>query len=251
VYKSLKNAWAKDLDSFKLANPVGSPTKMAFRGLFAPAYHTAFNPVNIKNGFRIAGIYPVGHTAVNQEAVAPSRVRAENLDSSSPAGLVKPPSSKIMENIDSILSLPKCSEVNIDRYRGINDPKAKFLTPFPERKLRERPKKKLMQTTIQIQASPPHRVLSRFVAYFMVLIQMMWHLVTVLSGFRESFVVDNGMSSVRILEILHSSCVLNTTSVWNLRHMTIVTRKCMKFTVGNTEVQLTSSWRLIFMSNEE
>jgi hypothetical protein len=75
VYKSLKNAWAKELDRFKRANPVGSPTRMDFCGLFAPEYHTAFNPVTI-NGFRKAGIYPMSLTAVNQEAVAPSRVHA-------------------------------------------------------------------------------------------------------------------------------------------------------------------------------
>jgi hypothetical protein len=104
VYKSLKNAWAKEVDRFKRANPVGSPTRMNFGGLFAPAYHTAFNPVNIRNGFRKADIYPMSRTAVNQEAAAPFRVHAETIDSLSPKGLLKPPSSKIMENIDSILS---------------------------------------------------------------------------------------------------------------------------------------------------
>jgi hypothetical protein len=76
-----------------------------------------------------------------------------------------------------------------------------------------------MQTTIQIQASLPHQVLSqmrRFVAHATVLIQVMWHLVTVLTGFSACFVVDGGMSSVYILEILHSSCVLSATSMWNL-----------------------------------
>jgi hypothetical protein len=107
-----------------------------------------------------------------------------------------------------------------------------------------------MQTTLQIQASLPHQVPSqmrRFVAYAMVLIQMMWQLVTVLSGFSACFVVDGGMSSVYLLDILHSSCVLNAISMWNLCQMTMVTRKCMKCTVGNTEVQLTSPWHLIFI----
>jgi hypothetical protein len=35
VYKSLKSAWAKELDRFKRANPVGSPTRMDFCDLFA------------------------------------------------------------------------------------------------------------------------------------------------------------------------------------------------------------------------
>jgi hypothetical protein len=83
------------------------------------------------------------------------------------------------------------------------------------------------------------------VAYVMVLIQMMWQLVTVLTGFSACFVVDGGMSSVQILEILHSSCVMNATSLWNLCQMTIVIRKCMMY-VGNTEVKL-SSWQLIFI----
>jgi hypothetical protein len=107
VYKSLKNVWDKELDRFSRANPVGSPTRMDFCGLFAPAYHTAFNPVNIRNGFCKAGIYPMSRTAVNQEAVVPSRVHAETIDCLSPKGLLKPSSSMIMENIDSILSLPK------------------------------------------------------------------------------------------------------------------------------------------------
>jgi hypothetical protein len=97
VYKSLKNARAKELGRFKRANLVGSPTRMDFCGLFAPEYHTAFNPVSIKNGFRKAGIYLMGRTAVNQEAVASSRVCAETLDSLGPKGLLKPPSSKIMK----------------------------------------------------------------------------------------------------------------------------------------------------------
>jgi hypothetical protein len=61
VYKSLRNVWAKELGHFTRANLVGSPTRMDFCGLFAPAYHTAFNPVNIRNGFRKAGIYPELH----------------------------------------------------------------------------------------------------------------------------------------------------------------------------------------------
>jgi hypothetical protein len=83
----------------------------------------------------------MSRTAVNQEAVVSSRVHAETIDSLSPKGLLKPPSSNIMENIDSILSLPKGSEVNVGRRRRIHDPKAKVLTPLPGRKLRGRPKK--------------------------------------------------------------------------------------------------------------
>jgi hypothetical protein len=198
VYKSLKNVWHKELDRLKRANPVGSPTRMDFCGLFAPAYHTAFSPVNIRNGFRKAGIYPMSCTAVNQEAVGPSRVRTETLDSLSPKGLLKPPSSKIMESIDSILSLPKSSEVNFGRSCRINGPKAKVLTQFQNENCGEG-RRKLMQATIQIQASLQHQVLSQmrqFVAYDMVLIQMMWQLVTVLSGFGACFVVDGDISSV-------------------------------------------------------
>jgi hypothetical protein len=52
-----------------------------------------------------------------------------------------------MENIDSILSLPKCSEDNVGRHRRINDPKAKVFTPLPEHKL-QIDRERLMQTTI-------------------------------------------------------------------------------------------------------
>jgi hypothetical protein len=83
----------------------------------------------------------MSRTALNQEVVVPSRVRAETLDSLSLTELFKPLSGKIMENIDSILSLPNCSEVNVGRRRRINDPKGKGLTPITERKLWGRPKK--------------------------------------------------------------------------------------------------------------
>jgi hypothetical protein len=71
VYKS-KNVYANELDHFKQANPAVSLTRMDFCGLFAPVYHIAFNPANIKNLFCKAGIYPISCTAVNQEAIASS-----------------------------------------------------------------------------------------------------------------------------------------------------------------------------------
>jgi hypothetical protein len=140
----------------------------------------------------------MSRTAVNQEAVAPSRVHAETIDCLSPRGLLKPPSSTIMENIDSILSLPKCSEVNVGRHRRINDPKAKVLTPLPERKLRGRLKKadaddNPNSSKPSTSGAEPNETICGIChdSYSDDVVAR-----TVLSRFSACFVVDCGMSSV-------------------------------------------------------
>ena len=134
VYKSLKTAWAAELDRFKRENPTGAPSRMDFCSLFAPSYYTAFTPMKIMNGFRKAGIYPLCRNAVSSEALAPSRINSGNISAAEP---ILSNSNNVQE-IDRVLPLPK---VSVNPKTPRRDPTAKILISLPEGKQRGRPKK--------------------------------------------------------------------------------------------------------------
>ncbi|KAJ4433674.1 hypothetical protein ANN_15985 [Periplaneta americana] len=140
VYKSFKNVWANELDRYKHNNPVGVPTRFDFGKLFSVPYAIAFSTEKIRNGLREAGIYPMNRNAVQPEAIASSRLTAGDGDfSQTRTGTL--PSDSANGIIWNILCLPKCTDGNAGERRRNVDPKARVLTPLPEKRLRGRPKK--------------------------------------------------------------------------------------------------------------
>ncbi|KAJ4428607.1 hypothetical protein ANN_24651 [Periplaneta americana] len=135
VYKSLNNAWANELDRYKRNNPVGAPIRFDFGKLFSVPYAIAFSAEKIRNGFRKAGIYPMNRNAVQPE---PSHLTAGEGDFIQ-IRMATPPSDNGF--VGNILCLPKCTDGNAGKRRRNVDPKARMLTPLPEKRLRGRPTK--------------------------------------------------------------------------------------------------------------
>jgi hypothetical protein len=154
-----------------------------------------------------------------------------------------------MENIDSILSLPKFSEVNVGRRRRINDPKAKVLTPLPERKLRGRSKKS------DADDNPNSSKPSTSGAEPNETICGMCH-----GSYSDDVAARNCAQWIQCMfcsRWWHEQCVDNGDSP---QFMCIECDQYVELTpdddsdyemyvmtVGNTEVQLTSTWHLIFI----
>ncbi|KAJ4436790.1 hypothetical protein ANN_16922 [Periplaneta americana] len=108
--------------------------------LFSVPYAIAFSAEKIRNGLRKAGIYPMNRNAVQPEAIASFRLTAGGGDfSQTRTGTL--PSDSANGIVWNILCLPKCTDGNAGKRRRNVDPKARVLTPLPEKRLRGRPKK--------------------------------------------------------------------------------------------------------------
>lgn len=72
VYKALKSAWTKALNSYMIAKPTEKPNRYNFHKLFLEAYIPSFSITNITNGFKKTGIVPFNRNAIAPEALKPS-----------------------------------------------------------------------------------------------------------------------------------------------------------------------------------
>ncbi|KAJ4427639.1 hypothetical protein ANN_25287, partial [Periplaneta americana] len=223
IYKSLKNAWANELDRYKHNNPVGAPTRFDFGKLFSVPYAIAFSAEKIRNGLRKAGIYPMNRNAVQPEAIAPSRLTAGDGDFSQTRTATLP-SDSANGIVWNVLCLPKCTDGNAGKRRRNVDPKARMLTPLSEKRLRGRAKK--TETANAAPSTEPSSSSSeeneRLAKCVMARIQEMLQLVMGHSGFSAYFAQDDIMNYVLMLMIRPSSCALNATNPWNSQMTTVI-----------------------------
>lgn len=73
VFQPLKVEWRAELQKYKTDHPSSNPTLFDFHKFLTPVYGRCFDQTNIRSGFEKSGIYPLNKSAVQVEAIAPSR----------------------------------------------------------------------------------------------------------------------------------------------------------------------------------
>ncbi|CAK1588494.1 unnamed protein product [Parnassius mnemosyne] len=136
VYKSLKNAWAKVLNDYKLQHPTSAPTRLDFCRLLTPAYEHAFQPSIIMNGFRKTGIAPFDRNAISDESIAPSLMQpsdlqSQNIESSTDNAQASAVNRETASpSVFSLLSVPEVPQSSSSSTRRAKrNPQARYLTP--------------------------------------------------------------------------------------------------------------------------
>ncbi|CAH2045185.1 unnamed protein product, partial [Iphiclides podalirius] len=135
VYKSLKNAWAKVLNDYKLQHPTSAPTRLDFCRLLTPAYEHAFQPSIIVNGFRKTGTAPFDRNAISDESIAPSLMQpsdlqSQNIESSTDNAQASAVNRETASpSVFSLLSVPEVPQSSSSSTRRAKrNPQARYLT---------------------------------------------------------------------------------------------------------------------------
>lgn len=120
-FKPLKDAWKKECERYKLANPGHFVSKQSFARVFKDAWLHAAQPIILVNAFKGAGIYPLDFSHIRDSRFAPSKVYQldtcgdnSNLsDSLHPSSVApQPSSSTALAELESVIG----PEV-LDKYR--------------------------------------------------------------------------------------------------------------------------------------
>ncbi|KAJ4428488.1 hypothetical protein ANN_24525 [Periplaneta americana] len=115
VYRSLKEAWRKELSKLMVQNPGEKPDKYNFNAFLAVAYHEAFQATTVNNSFSKTGIFPLNRSKVSDEDITLSFVTEAMGDNTEQA--------LAATGVDEVLTLP-VSKATPKKSRG--DPATKF-----------------------------------------------------------------------------------------------------------------------------